>query len=102
MPGAADDGDDLVPFPLRPADLPPHVGLPELFPATVGRVQLGPGRADGGHRLEERLEQIRVVGAALDLLVPPLLAVRVARRRGELSDGIDVIVRVLLFGLGLL
>ena len=86
VPGAADDGDAFVPFALRGADRLAHRRLARGLPRVIG-MRIGV-RAQRRHRLGDRGEQrqLRPGFAALDVVLPPRLAVVEA---GEFGEGVE-------------
>ncbi len=93
MPGAADDGDALEPLLVRGPDRLAHVrfalgllrALLALCALLARRVRL---RAQRRHRFQDALEEPYRVYALLDLLLPPQLAVAVARGLRQRADRI--------------
>ena len=82
VPGAADHGDPLEPFPDGGPDPLAHERLPGRLP----RLEVRHGLAHGGHGLEHRGEQVGAVAALLDHALPPALAVVVARGPGQRTE----------------
>ena len=96
VPGAADDGDALVPFGDRLAQHLSHVGL-ALRLAERGRIAAA---AHGRHRHRHRLERRCTVAAVLDHVVPPTLRIGIAGRLGQGRERITDCHRIVWFGQG--
>src|SRR5581483_8867791 len=86
VPGAADDCDPLPPLLDRAPDRLAHERLAKgvLAPERV-RMPV----AKGAHRFQQAVEQSGRILAALDLVLPPELAVGKAGRRRQRADGVD-------------
>ncbi len=86
VPGPADDGDPLAPFP-RAARIVCRMCASRRCSrrSSIGRSVV----ADRGHRLEDRGEQVGAVAAMLDDVLPPAFALAEPGRLGEHLERVD-------------